>query len=228
MTDLWTRAKRLISDILIWLRPMKYSTVIFACIISVISLLIWTADGWERFFRLTGLALQTAGFVTVWVGLRQTGTLFQRPHPIKALKAFWARRPWVSGSVALSPSSGILNLQGGRARPLIQAPPNSTLENRILLLENGQKRLDEEITNLHNNIYYNHENLHIDIINENKQRKEADEQIFQVVYKASVGGIYMEWFSLFMFISGVFMSTASPEIASLLDYFPSCDSGWFE
>lgn len=169
--------------------------------------------------RYAGTILQALGLGTVAIGLRQTRQKFRHPAVGTKIKnwfkniasAFKAPEP-----ITLQVSDGVSVTTGIDAILTVEPGPDTTIEQRVVLLEQKVKALRQEL-----NTQIKEANHTIDIIKkemqrESEERQTADKKTNQLIEEMGVGGIHLEIVGLVWLFLGVILTSIPDEIGRLL------------
>lgn len=171
----------------------------------------------ERQIRISGMALQLIGVFLVGVGLRDTRQAFDdQPTTFGAIKQWWSGRP------KFGPRNHILSAEGasfgvsfGSARGRAVAGPNTSLDQRVSILEQGHADLFDEVGALSEEMKKKTDELSAALKVERSEREQADQQTKNELRKAVAEGIPLGLVGVICFLLGITAGTASPEIASI-------------
>lgn len=175
----------------------------------------------ERLIRLGGMFLQLAGIATVAFQARSA----QRQFPGYTLGAWLKTRPPL-----FRPQHRIVELTGiasgfgsGGARMTITPGPSATLEQRVVMLEQGQANLINEVGSLGSEIRKKADELSTSLKTETAAREEGDRRNEQHIKTMAVGSLPLVLWGVGYFVLGTIAGAASAELAAgLLGAPPSC------
>ncbi len=188
--------------------------VVLAIAIGTVVLWPW---GHEQGIKFAGLGLQIAGLATVAWGVRKTRTLFGRPT------LFGRAKRWLGSFPRCRPRTLSASVQGiasaalfGSARVRVNASKDATLEQRIGILENNFRLLDEEVARLGNEIREGIKASADALTGEVNERIKKDDELRDMLDASETGGLDISAMDLVWLAAGVIASTASQELAQLL------------
>lgn len=193
------------------------------------SLLIFFWSSWSVFgcieqdLRLSGWLLQLIGFIQVAKGLRAKETVLQKLGIIEQAKEYLANFPTRKvQNVTVGAGTGRVTVQSSVGAVGVVIRNNPTLEQRIEDIENAVEKIKETTGKLGQDL--SRETSRIDTkINRNMgELKDKANEIEQKLEELMVGSIHVEWFGVALFIIGITLASASPELASFLGHPRSC------
>jgi hypothetical protein len=169
----------------------------------------------EQRIRFAGLTLQILGFFSVSIGIYQISEQFGRPNLIQHIIEYFQRFPWrrLHKVVIVGPA------RAGAAAPEIQArgriiPPGKSVEDQI-------EALRKEIDGVHKRVDDAEERINRDVKSLREEiRQKAQETGAQVdstrqdLESTVAGSLDLELIGVILFVLGVSLSTASPELAA--------------
>jgi hypothetical protein len=177
----------------------------------------------EKDIRLLGMLLQLGGFWTVAKGLRDSGRLFKKPtireRFARYLNGFPRRRVTNHSLTAQGISVGTM-ITNGRAITL--PGPDTPLEKRVEMLEERTTNLFSEVGEIGGKLRAQSDEFALKLTEEVTQRKAGHRAFEEQLERAVVGGIHVEWWGVTFFIVGIILSSASPELAGLMERAGSC------
>lgn len=171
----------------------------------------------ELQIRFAGFLFQISGIGIVALGLHDARKLFELPSFSQITKKWWNCRPklthqpkhlsvtvnMAAKSSMTAFSTAILSIKG------------ATIEERVSTLE---KELAEHLKNYSETQKQNEErnrSLAKELTSEQRERLLADQRVENKLKEFSVGGIHLEFLSVFLLLFGAIFSTFSNEIAKL-------------
>lgn len=208
---------RYFADITKWIVRTRPLMAIFLALIVVSLLCILIATGAEPRIRLTGMVLQLAGVFLVGVGLWDTRRAFaDEPTTWQAIGNWWSRRPVfgpknvVVAGVGISLGAAVVS---GRARG--SPGPNTSLDQRVSMLEDQYSHLFDEVGSLASETKTRIQEVENSLKAESSERKRADENTREQLRQAVAAGLPLARVGVLFFVVGILAGTASPELAKL-------------
>jgi hypothetical protein len=162
------------------------------------------------------MGLQLIGVVLLAVGLRDTRRAFEdQPTIWQGIKQWWAGRPrLILKPDRLAASDLTTGSVSGTARLREVPGPNSSLDDRVAILERGHAALFDEVGKLTEETKNKINDLSRVISVERNERQEGDRSIKEQLKKAVAEGLPLGRLGAICFFIGIFSASASPEIAS--------------
>ncbi len=176
----------------------------------------------EKGIRLLGMFLQLVGFLTVAKGLRDSSRLFKKPTILERIALYFNGFP--RRRVMINSMSGQFSGPAATASVRASVSPGSDtpLERRVEMLEEKTEHLFSQVGELGKRLRAQSEDLTRKITEEGTQRKEGHGAFEKMLERAVIGGIHVEWWGVFLFIAGIILASASPELAGLLGNSGNC------
>lgn len=167
----------------------------------------------EQQIRLTGMFLQLLGVVTVALRLWAA----QRQFPGQTLAQWLQRRPrfrvqhQVLAAAAISVGADIMTARG-RVGP----GPQSTLADRVAMLESSYTHLFDEVGALGGELRKRTDEFSSGLRTETAAREQGDRRTEEQLRRMAVGALHLDFWGVLYFLFGIVGGTASAEIATLL------------
>jgi hypothetical protein len=184
----------------------------------------WSAFGCiEQDVRLAGWLLQLVGFIQVANGLRNTEKAFGKPSILERTKDYLSSFPTRKArNVTVNLGTGHFTTQASVGGVGVVIRNNPTLEQRVEDIENAVEQIKKTTGKLRRDL--SHETSRIDTkINRNvSELKDQANKIEEQLEDLMVGSIHVEWFGVVLFIIGITLASASPELAWLFGHPRSC------
>lgn len=202
----------------LWFAEAKF--VVLALGISVAALLVSLRPGTpEPTVRLTGLVLQILGICTVLWSVSETRALFAHPPVLRKLIDWLGRFPLVRRSRAIAVGASTVAAVGAKASGHITHGPgrNPTIESRLDALEKNMGAIHGRITGLQRDTDTEIGNLRQSVKQEAETRANEHEELRDKIEATGTGSIHISVIGVVWLLVGVILSTAAPEIASLLN-----------
>jgi len=193
------------------------------------SLLIFFWSNWsmfgciERDLRLSGLFLQLIGFIQVANGLRKKEKAYKKLGFIERVKEYFANFPIRKGrTVTVGVGTGGVTAQSSVGAVGVVSRKNPTLEQRVKDNEEAVKQIKETTRKLEQFLSREMSRIDTKIAQNIGELKDQANKIEKQLEELMVGSIHVEWFGVALFIIGIALASASPEIASFLGHPRSC------
>jgi hypothetical protein len=179
----------------------------------------------EQQIRLTGLALELVGLTMAFIGLygdhKQFGGKSIKQHFeywLQKRPSFWPRVITAKMNEALDLASS------ASAHGLALSGPDVSLKDRVKILEQNYRDLST-YTYKQNMLFMQElKKLSQEINDEVARREVGDKLIGERLSEAVAGGFYLEAAGAIYFLLGLFLGTASPELAYYLRGSSGCPS----
>lgn len=171
---------------------------------------------WEARVRWIGLLLQVSGITMVMKGLSELRVQFDRPSLPSSMREWLRDRPrWNQKKIDLviAPSPAVAGTGACSARVFASVLPTATLEERVATLEWNQKNQYSEIGDIQNRLAQESHSRCRDFGSERNERITEDEKIRQRQESSTVGGLTLQYVSIFWLLLGTVLGTGSAEIA---------------
>lgn len=202
-----------------WLSRTRYFVAAALVPLGMLALVSLVFGG-EPAVRLTGMALQLAGFAVVFFSLHDVLSAFGLKHPVQVIfgwiDVWWRDRPWHRRNIIVEASGVSASTSFGSARVSISLPPDSPVERRLDHLEMRLTQLTAELDQLSTHQRQHQEKTQAALQSERAERQAADTVLSQQVRAALVDGLGLDLLGLWLFCLGILLGTASPEIYALL------------
>ena len=184
----------------------------------------WSVFGCiEQDIRLAGWLLQLVGFLQVANGLRDTERAFGKPSILERTKEYLSSFPTRKvRNVTVGLGAGHVTAQASVGGGGVVIRKNPTLEQRVEDIENAVEQIKKTTGKLRQDL--SRETSRIDTkINRNVgELKDQANKIEKQLEELMVGSIHVEWFGVVLFIIGITLASASPELAWLYGHPRSC------
>lgn len=200
-----------------WFADIRYVLLAFAVIgmALVVSLRPNTS---EAIIRLTGLVLQLLGILTVAWGISETRALFGYLSLARKIRTWLTKFPLLSRKpISMTLDANVLSLTGN-VRPYVRhgSGENPTVETRIEALERNITLIHERINGVYQEVDKSIRNVTDEIKHEEETRRAENLAIRERLEAAGTGGVHISAIGASWLFVGVTLSTAAPEIASLI------------
>lgn len=211
------RVPKYIFDLVAWLWRTRLLVWVLMAIVVVLVLGVLISSCLERYVRVSGMGLQLIGVIVVGIGLRDTRRAFEdQPTTWEGIKQWWAGRPrFRPRHITLEARGVAIGVAGMSARARVTAGPNTSLEQRVAILERGHAALFDEVGKLGDEIKQKIGELSNAMTLERSERQEADKGVKEQLKKAVAEGLPLGRVGAVCFFIGIIAASASPEIASL-------------
>ncbi|MGR3508690.1 MAG: hypothetical protein ACU0CQ_17470 [Sulfitobacter sp.] len=177
----------------------------------------------EKYIRLSGMALQLFGVLTVAKVLRDSGRLFKTATVREKIALYFKSLPRRRIRNRILSAQGIsAGRSFVRGRGIGVPGPDSPLEKRVQMLEERTINLFDEVGEPGKKLRAQSNELTLQITEEATQRKAGHRAFEKQLERAIIGGIYVEWWGVVFFIAGIVLASASPELAVLLGNSENC------
>ena len=167
--------------------------------------------------RFTGLSLQCLGLLTVLYGIAQTRKLFQRPGLVNLAKVWFLsfpkmRPPAIAAKLGIN--LGSLSMSG-RASVRHLAGPNAGIEDRVRVLESNVEALERRADGLQDQIDRANRERAEALLAERESREKTVHGLAAMLEASETGALDVSLMGLIWLISGLVITTASPELGRL-------------
>ena len=197
-------------------------------VVFLVGILIFFRSRWSVFgcveqdIRLSGWLLQLIGFIQVANGLRTTEMAFGKPSPLERLKAYFANFPAreVRSVTVNASGAAVATMSGHGAGVVVRSNP--TLEQRVEDIENAVDQLEKNTGKLRLDLSRETSRLDEKMSEVAGDFRERVNEIEERLEDLMIGTSHVEWFGVGLFVLGVTLASASPELASLLGHPSSC------
>lgn len=196
-------------------------------VVFLVGLLIFFRSQWSVFgcveqdIRLGGWLLQLIGFIQVASGLRNTERAFGKPSPLERVKEYITNFP-ARKVRGVTVNVGAANATVSGCGVGVVARSNPTLEQRIEDIENAVGLLKEQTVKLQQDLSRETSRLDEKMTEKVGELGKRANEIEERLEELMVGASHVEWFGVGLFILGITLASASPELASLLGHPSSC------
>ena len=178
----------------------------------------------ERDIRWIGLFFQIFGFMIVVHQLDTRRRLFRMPSFLSRIGSFWKSFPSPYVRTVNISAHAIGGLAGTlSARLSIKPGPNTSLEKRMQFLENEIQDIRNHVQDTVRTFGDHKAETKRSLEKMREEMRLGDDKLQQLINDAVVGGIKLEWVGILYFLTGVFLSTASSDIAVYLDFVAQCN-----
>jgi hypothetical protein len=172
----------------------------------------------ERSIRLTGLALQMAGIVTVAWGILSTRAFFGLPPARNAVRDWWRRRPFRklhSASGTLSAGFAVVSATGaGYASYKID--PDLPVSEALQIIQKNLELVHQRVSDLQAETLDRHKRLQ-SVVNDHTDRiAKVRDELSNQVKTFGTSGLHISAIGAVWLFAGAVMGAASPELQSLL------------
>lgn len=169
--------------------------------------------------RYAGMVLQIMGLATVAIGLSQVRQLFGRPSLLwkvltwfrRIAAAFCRPKPTV-----VQANTGTIAIRSGRARVMVRASPEDSLDRRVALLEENLYRLQDEVDAKEKEFKKELGTVRDALGQEQRSRETEDRKVSAKLEELAIGGLHLEFVGLIWLALGVLGTSIPDEIACLL------------
>jgi hypothetical protein len=210
---LWTWLKRVVS----WIAKPRLAWLAVGVVIGA-GIMALRPGATEHVIRWTGLFLQLLGIGTVIVGIEQTRRLFNHPS-LLTIAGEWVKQfPPYKRNVVLGAAAGALGLATAKARGYVtsNAPPNSTIEERVASLERNVGHLNKRIDDVYDEFDKSLRHQTAALEQERQDRTAEETKIASKLETSGTGGLHVSAVGAIWLFVGVILSTGSTEIAKWL------------
>lgn len=200
-----------------WLfyRPrVAWVGVLFVCLSVVIAALPSSS---EPLIRFDGFVLQLFGLVTIIIGITGTRKLFGLPGLGAQFLEWLAQRPRLrQGTRTIRGVGGLASATAsGRGKLRSTVGPDASLEERVRVLEANFEALDRSMDAQQRQLDDLRSTSEEALNAERRTRQEKVRRVEEKLAQAETGGIFISFVGVIWLIVGLFITTASQEIAAL-------------
>ena len=200
-----------------WLAEAKY--VWIALCVSLVAVALCARPGTsEPFIRLIGLALQILGIATVIWGILETRAFFGRPTLLVKVRNWIDRCPLRAVKISVGVGTAVARGVAGKLRGHGSAPinPSAPTDERLANLEKNVSLLHERITAVTRDLDTDIGALRSQVERESEERHRGTAEVRKQLEGVATGGIHITSIGAAWLFVGVVLSTAAPELATLL------------
>lgn len=200
-----------------WLAEARYAWL-SAGVIFVSFIVALRPNTSEPVIRLTGLALQILGIATVIWGISETRAFFGQPSFAAKAKSWFSRFPLIRRNTIITADPALYVFAGEKIRvqQIHNCGSNPSNEERISSLEKNIKLIHQRITDTEKEMDEEDLKLSNALKNEERKRRSADDSLLKKLEVTGTGGVHISAIGASWLFVGVILSTAAPEIATLL------------
>jgi hypothetical protein len=180
----------------------------------------------ERDVRSIGFLYQLVGFILLAYHFNAEAD----KNGYESWQKWWMGRPRFRGPtnhvIALASISAGLTVVGS-ARVTVKAGPNSTLEQRLKILENSNASLEQHLSEVQREGYESISKLRDDFQTSDSRLTNGLREIEGEIKEVSGKAARLNLFGIAFFVWGIVFATLSPEITSLFSKQFSCGQPLF-
>ena len=200
-----------------WLFEWRYFCLsLLVVVVPVFFGLRYGAD--EAAIRITGMALQLLGILTVAWGIHTTRKEFGHPsiftvwyQRLSRFPSFRKRVVTVTGHITL-PGMTV----SGRGHASVSAGPGATIEARVQALEENLQIVHDRVSQTQNEMDHAFRK-HSEALKQEEQVRDKEDQNIRAKLEATeTGGLHISAMGAFWLFVGVIMSTVPVELAKWL------------
>lgn len=181
--------------------------------IGVLSLTFWLSAS-EPGWRLTGLALQVLGIITVLWGIKRTRVFFGQPGWLARARQRFSEFPRLRPRhYTMSGLSGGITMTGSASGLVVHSPKNLPVEDRLEALENEVRLRKVETEKLRAETDQKVSKLSDGIRDEKQLRAEEYKRLNEKMKNTATGDLWLAQMGAVWLFIGVLLSTASVELA---------------
>lgn len=172
----------------------------------------------EPVIRLTGLALQLLGVLTIAWGISKTRAMFGRPSIGSNIRAWLTAAPFLRpyhGSATIRMSAGGATVKA-RGHATHGAGENPTTESRLDALEKNLGVVHQRITGLAQEYDQELRHLASSVKTEQASRVQQVTVVNARLEELGTGGVHISAIGAAWLFVGLVLSTAGPELAKLV------------
>ena len=175
--------------------------------VAILSIVYISLNPDEQSIRITGLVMQILGILTVAWGIKETREIFGHPSFITKSIQWFKNFP---------PYGGRINTGSARGYASTPIDKNSSIEERLAVIESNINHINERISQTENNLYNQVSSITETLDCEKSLREKADNETHQKIEAVSTGGIHISATGALWLLLGVTMSTAPNELIALV------------
>jgi hypothetical protein len=218
MLVLFRDLRRYIWAHVLWLAQLKKAWLCIAVLILVVIAAQALPGKHDDRLRYAGLVLQLLGVGTVAYLLRDKRATFNRKSMLSVLREWSAARPrFRPKAITLEVSSSVQTSTLGSARTKVwrRAQPNSSVEERLDVLEANLTTLQQEHSETTNDLRSASGRIADDLSAEKRSREEAMRLTNEKLEKFGAGGLHIEATGLVWLVAGIVLATIPAELATV-------------
>lgn len=172
----------------------------------------------EKSIRLTGLALQLAGIVTVAWGIVSTRGFFGLPPIRHAIASWWSRAPFRRRHTATGEMKSSVSVVGGSAHGYTSWPIDhaSPVDDRIRVVERNLSLIQDRITAIHGAVLKRQQDLKAELMEQTNRIEDVRVKLTEHVRVFGTSGLHVSAIGAAWLFLGAILGTASQELALLL------------
>lgn len=195
-----------------WTPPVTLS---FGATALVVLACFFLVSCFERQVRLSGIILQLFGVAVAAIGLRDTRRAFNdEPTAWQSIRQWWTGRPrFGPRGFVLHAEAASISFSGGSARIRINSGPQTSLDQRVAMLEQQHLALFDEVGQLSGDMKKRTDELSQSLEAEKRERIDGDSSTKNQLRTAIAQGLPLGRLGVVFFMIGIIAGTASPEIA---------------
>jgi hypothetical protein len=170
--------------------------------------------------RYSGLILEVLGTLTLAVGVVHKRRLFNRPSFWQDVRSWVSQLPpfGVKQNVVIVIGAGSLSMSGSAAKVQVWRRSDESIESRVAALEANLDTVRTELGETVKNLQEESRNR-ADAVNSERQARESDNKELRTQLEGlGAEGLALEAIGVFWLIVGVLLSTASSEIAFIVNW----------
>ena len=99
---------------------------------------------------------------------------------------------------------------------------DTALEKRVEMLEERTANIFSEVGEIGGKLKAQSDEFALKLTEEVTQRQAGHSALEEQLESAVIGGIHVEWWGVILFIAGIILSSASPELAGLMGNYGNC------
>lgn len=182
----------------------------------------------ERDIRLIGMLLQFVGFIVISWNLYKAHSIVGLPTIMSKIADWFQafpRRRRERHTIELS--TGIYASSSVKARARILSGPDTPLKNRVENLEKNVDNVWDELRELGDETRRSGKEITDALKKESAERRERDNALDEKVNEAVGGGLHIELYAIILFVFGIVLASAAPEIATGLGHPSTCSQEKF-
>jgi len=163
--------------------------------------------------------LEIAGLVKVAWDVHEVRKAYERPSVIDAIATWFRDLPAVFRAPkprTISMSASGMAITGGRASVSVKAGPNSTIEQRVEILEREFERVRDHTAAEHHDLVVKVDKIETSVTTERNERTQGQDALRRKVADLAVGGLHLELVGLVWLFFGVALSTLPERIVTTI------------
>ena len=189
-----------------------FAVLALACVVPA-------AHGYsEKAIRLTGLALQLAGILTVAWGIVSTRGFFGLPPVRGVIASWWSRAPFRRRHTAFGVMNASSSVLAGSAHGYTSFPVDysSPVDQQIRVIERNLSLIHERITSIHGQVSNRQDELKAQLNEQTNRIEDVRAKLTEHIRVFGTSGLHISAVGAAWLFVGAVFGTAGQELSALL------------